>query len=148
MKDQERDRVTERAERASEKYALKLASGRVGGRRDGDVELQAANYAAAQAVMGRLRAETAKVLDREGVSALVRPYYYNFVLKLARRDRELWVEAHRRAEARVQMLLWEGRGLRRDVLLAVAREVLNLDLSAPVPAPCQEPKSGLELTRD
>jgi hypothetical protein len=137
MEDHDRDRASERAEQASERYALKLASGRVAGRRDGNVEAQAANYAAAQAVLSRLRAETAAVLDRAGVPMLVRPYYYDFVMKLARRDRELWVEAHRRAEARVQMDLWVRRGLKRDVLLAVAREVLCMDLSASDPGPCQ-----------
>ena len=109
----------------------------LGGRRDGNVNAQAVNYATAQALLSRLRAETAAVLDRERVPILVRPYYYDFVMKLARRDRELWDEAHRRAEARVQVDLWAGRGLKRDVLLAVAREVLNMNLSAPDPGPCQ-----------
>jgi len=136
MEDRKRDRVSERAERDSGNYALKLAGGRVTGRTDGDIEAQAANYAAAQATMCRLRADTAAVLDRHGVPMIVRPFYYSFVLKLARRNRELWIEAHRRAEARVQMDLWAGRGLKRDVLMAVAREVLDMDLNAPDPAPC------------
>jgi hypothetical protein len=136
MKEPDRDRASELAVRIGEKYALKLASGRVAGRSDGDIEMQAANYAAAQAVMCRLRAETARVLDKHGVPMIVRPFYHSFVLKLARRDRELWIEAHRRGEARVQMELWAGRGLKRDVMMAIAREVLNMDLDAPDPAPC------------
>jgi hypothetical protein len=140
MKDQNRDRVAERAEQVSQEYALKLALGHVAGRRDGNVNAQAANYATAQALLSRLRAATAAVLDRERVPILVRPFYYDFVLKLAKRDRELWDEVHRRSEARVQIDLWVGRGLARDVLLAVASEVLGMDLSVPDPGPCQ----GLE----
>jgi len=121
-------------------YALKLAAGQVAGRSDGNIEAQAANYATAQVMMSRLRAETAAVLDRHGVQTIVRPFYYSFVLKLARRDRQLLNEAHKRAEARVQLVLWAGRGLKRDVMVAVAREVLDMDLDAPEPAPCT--KSG------
>jgi hypothetical protein len=139
MKDQDGDRASERAERISAEYALKLAMGRVAGRSDGNIEAQAANYASAQVMMSRLRAETAAVLDKHGVPMIVRPFYYSFALKLARRDRQLLNEAHKRAEARVQVQLWAGRGLKRDVMMAVAREVLNMDLDAPDPAPCTRP---------
>lgn len=126
----------DRAEWACKKYALRLVAGRGACRRDGDVEAQAENYTVALARVHQLRVNTAAILDSVGVPTTLRPYYYAFILKLAKRDHVLWIEAHRRAEARVQMDLWTGRGLKRDVLLKVAREVLDMDLTTPDPAPC------------
>jgi hypothetical protein len=128
----------DRAERVCKKYALKLAGGSGARRVDGDVEAQALNYTAAQARLRQLREDTAAVLDGFGVAGIVRPYYYDFVLTVTKRDRVMWNEAHLRAEARVQVDLWVGRGLKRDVLLAVARQVLGMDLSAPDPDPCMK----------
>jgi hypothetical protein len=136
MDDRLNEMKRDRAEWACRKYALRLDAGRGACRRDGDKTAQSENYAAAQARLHQLRTDTGVVLDRYGVPGIIRPFYYDFVMKLARRDRELWVEAHRRAEARVQLDLWAGRGLKREVLLAVAREVLGMDLAAPDPAPC------------
>lgn len=134
MEEPKHDRVLERAGRESENYALRVIAGRAAGRNDGDLEQQVEHFAKAQAVLARLRADTGAVLDSLGVPYLVRPYYYAFAMKLARRDRELWSEAHRRREARVQVDLWAGRGLERGVLLAISRQVLGMDLS--VPEPC------------
>lgn len=130
----------DRAEWACKKYALRLVMGRVACRRDGDVEAQAENYTAALVRLHQLRADTATVLDSVGVPTTLRPYYYAFIMKLAKRDHMLWLEAHRLAEARVQLELWAGRGLKRDVLLKVAREVLDMDLSTSDPAPCPKPE--------
>ena len=121
-----------------EKYALKLAAGRGARRIDGDVEAQALNYTAGLARVRQLRSDTAAVLDGFGVPGIVRPFYYDFVLSVAKRDRVLWNEAQLRAEARVLVDLWAGRGLKRDILLAVARQVLGLDLSSPDPDPCMK----------
>jgi len=136
MDDHLKELKQDRAEWACKKYALRLVAGRGACRGDGDVEAQARNYTAALARVHQLRVDTAAILDSVGVPTTLRPYYYAFILKLAKRDRELWNEAHRRAEARVQLELWAGRGLKRDVLLKVAREVLDMDLTAPDPAPC------------
>lgn len=129
----------DRAEWACKKYALRLVTGRGACRRDGDVEEQVENYTAALARLHQLRADTAAVLDSVGVPTTLRPYYYAFIMKLAKRDHTLWLEAHRIAEARVQLELWAGRGLKHDVLLAVAHKVLGMDLSTPDPATCPRP---------
>jgi hypothetical protein len=102
------------------------------------MEAQAVNYTVGQTRVRQLRADTAVVLDGFGVPGIVRPFYYDFVLTVAKRDRALWSESHLRVEARVQVDLWVGRGLKREVLLAVARQVLGMDLTAPDPAPCVE----------
>ncbi len=128
----------DRAESVCKKYALRLVAGRGACRRDGDVEAQAENYTVAMVRLHQLRADTAAVLDGLGVPGTMRPYYYDFVMTVKKRDRVLWNEFHLRAEARVQVDLWTGRGLRRDVLLAVAREVLGMDLLAPDPDPCMK----------
>ena len=128
----------DRAESVCERYALKLAAGTGACRRDGDVEAQALNYTAAQARLRQLRTDTGAVLDGFGVPGTVRPFYYDFVMTVTKRDRVLWNEAHLRDEARVQVDLWVGRGLKRDVLLAVARQVLGMDLAAPDPDPCMK----------
>jgi hypothetical protein len=128
----------DRAEWACKKYAVRLVAGRGACRRDGDAVAQAENYTVAMVRLRQLRADTAAVLDEFGVPGTMRPFYYDFVLTVKKRDRVLWVEAHLRAEARVQVDLWVGRGLRRDILLAVARQVLGMDLSAPDPDPCMK----------
>lgn len=129
-----------RVRRSCDRYAAKLAAGRGGLRRDGDAEAQAANYAAGNILLQRLRSETAKVLDTFGVPTIVRPYYYGFILALGKRDRQMWSATQLRGEARVLVSLWVSRGLREDVLLAVARDVLDLVLTDPNPASCQTGK--------
>jgi hypothetical protein len=143
MNEREKDRV----ERICENYALKLAGGRGAPRRDGDIEAQAANYAAGQARLSQLRADTAAILDREGVPTIVRPYYYGFVLRLAKRDSELMSEHTRRVEGRLQLELWASRGLERNLLAHIALQVLCLDLTGPEPDACAADDTRVESDR-
>jgi hypothetical protein len=117
------------ARRSCERYAARLTAGRGGLRRDGNAEAQAANYAAGNLLLSRLRSATADVLDKYGVPTIVRPYYYSFILALAKRDRILWSEVQRRNEGRILVSLWTSRGLKREVLLAITQDVLLLNLA-------------------
>ena len=142
-----KERVNDRVERVCENYALKLSLGSGASRRDGDVESQAANYTAGQARVSQLRADTAVLLDREGVPTIVRPYYYDFVLRVAKRDSELLSEHARRVEGRLQLELWASRGLSRNLLAHIALQVLGLDLTGPEPDPCAADDTRVESDR-
>ena len=142
-----KERDHDRTERVCENYALKLSLGTGASRSDGDIEKQAANYTAGQARISRLRADTAVLLDDEGVPSIVRPYYYDFVLRLAKRDSELVSEHARRVEGRLQLELWAARGLSRNLLAHIALQVLGLDLTGPEPDPCAADDTRVELDR-
>lgn len=143
-KDTTEDRAMKRAEQVSRNYAMRASLGRGTLRKDGDIEAQAANYAESQARLCRLRADVALLLDGAGVPSIVRPFYYSFAQTVARRDRQLNSEFTRRAEARVQVDLWESRGLVRVLLLRVCREVLGLEISTP----CAESGPGVKSVRE
>jgi hypothetical protein len=143
MKEHEFDRVG----RICDNYAVKLSNGRGACRRDGNIKAQAENYAATQARIGRLRAETAAVLEHYKVPTIARPFYYSFVLKLARLDREGLSEQSRRIEGRLQVDLWAGRGLERNTLVEVALQVLCMDLRRDAPDPCGADETRVELVR-
>ena len=120
-------RVKSRAERMIENYAARLRAGQVGCRRDGLTEAQAQRFAAAVARTNRIRAETAAILDAAGMPMIVRPYYYSFALKLGKLAREAWSEHSRREEARILVSTWTARGLAREVLVAIARDLFSID---------------------
>jgi hypothetical protein len=122
--------------RSCDRYAARLAAGRVRARRDGDFAAQVSNYVAANARTHQIRSGTAAVLDAAGVSNIVRPYYYSFALALGRRSRELWSARQLAAEARILVELWRSRGLVHSVLSAIAGEVFGILLVDTGPAPC------------
>jgi len=138
---------SDRVGKSCTNYALKLSKGRGAARRDGDVEAQAAHYATAQQRMGLLRAMTAQVLDSHGVGSIVRPFYYSFILKLARLVEEFSYGESCRIEAMLQLDLWTARGLARDVLIEIAYQVLNMDLGRPACDPCGAVEKGVESNR-
>jgi len=137
----------ERVERVCDNYAVKLNNGRGACRRDGNIKAQAEHYATSQVRIGQLRADTADILNREGVPTIVRPFYYSFVLKLAKLDEEELSEEYRRIEGRLQADLWAGRGLQRHLLVEIALQVLNLDLRRAAPDPCDAGDTRVESVR-
>ncbi len=143
MDEQMRELREAQIKRSCDRYAAKLAAGRGGLRRDGNAEAQAANYAAGNILLNRLRSGTAEVLDRFGVPTIVRPFYYSYILALGKRDRRMWSETQLRNEGRILVSLWVSRGLKRDVLLAVAQDVLCLNLADSEPRPCASGEAGV-----
>jgi hypothetical protein len=142
--DEEKIRLREaRFKRSCDRYAQKLAAGRGALRRDGDVDAQSAKYQAGFAEVNRQRSATAEVLDRFGVPTIVRPFYYSYILALGKRDRKMWSETQLGNEGRILVSLWVSRGLRRDVLLAIAQDVLGLDLAGAEPLACASVKAGV-----
>jgi hypothetical protein len=137
----------DRVGRICDNYAVKLNNGRGAARRDGNIKAQAENYAATQMRMGRLRAETAAVLDRYGVPMIVRPFYYSFVLKLAKLDEQGLSEQTRRLEGRLEVDVWAARGLARNTLVEVALQVLSMDLRRDAPDPCGADETRVESYR-
>ncbi len=136
MEDGTGDWVKERAKRAAERYAVKLTLGVGAGRRDGDYKAQAEHFALAVARTTRLRADTAAVMDTIGVHTIVRPFYYSFAMRLDKLTREQWSEHSLWTEAHILVTTWVSRGLSREVLLAIARDLFNLNLAESEPPAC------------
>ena len=141
------DYVKRRTERMIANYAARLRAGQVGMRRDGLTKTQAERFAAGVERTKRLRAETITVLDAAGVPVILRPFYCSFAFKLGRLDRHAWCERVKREEGMWLMQTWVGRGLRREVLLEVARKLFGIDLSGRQP-PCAAGGTGVESVRE
>jgi hypothetical protein len=138
----------EKADRMIENYAARLRAGQIGCRRDGLTKAQTERYAAGVVRTKLLRAQTGVVLDAAGVPTIVRPFYYSFALKLGKLDRDAWGESAKREEGQILVQTWMCRGLRRDVMLKIARSVFNLDLSGTGPPACAPARGDVESIGD
>lgn len=119
-------------DRVCEKYELKLRTGKMPGRGDGDRERQVESYRRCAERAEALRSAVAVVLGREGVSTIWWTYYYDFARKLARQVNRICSHGVLLIEARMQLEVWVARGLVRAVLVAIGREVFDLDLTGPM----------------
>lgn len=142
------DFPSDRVGRSCDNYALKLSNGRGAVRRDGNIRAQAEHYASTQVRMGLLRSMTAVILDSHGVPSIVRPFYYSFVLKLAKFTEQEWSGESLHIEGRLQVDLWAARGLERNILVEVALQVLNMDLTGPEPGSCAADDARVESKRE
>ena len=131
----------EKADRMVANYAARLRVGQCGHSRVGDVKGQAERYAASVARNKRIRTATGVALGALGVPSIQYPFYYSFALQLGRVDREAWCEHAKRDEGQILVSTWVARGLSREILLGIARNVFNLDLAVE-PGPCA-PARGL-----
>jgi hypothetical protein len=126
----EESRLKSRAERMVENYASRLRVGQCGTpARVGDLKSQAERFAAGVARMRAIDAATTKVTDAEGVATIMRPFYCSFARKLGKLVARAWGDNARRDEGRVLVDVWVARGLCREVLLRIAREVFELELA-------------------
>jgi hypothetical protein len=112
-----------------EKYELKLRTGKMPARGDGDRERQVEAYRRCAERNEALRSAVAKVTSREGIYSIWWAYYYDFGRKVARLVTRIVSADVLRLEARMQLEVWVARGLKRAVLEAIGREVFDLDLS-------------------
>lgn len=121
-------------DRICEKYELKLRTGRMPGRVDGDREVQIAAYRRGAERAEALRSAVAAILDREGVPSIYWAYYYDFGRQLAKMKIKDWTLETLLIEARMQLEVWVARGLKRLVLEHVGLECFDLDLTGPLPS--------------
>jgi hypothetical protein len=136
-----------RTERMIANYAARLRAGQVGMRRDGLTQAQEERFAAGVERAKRLRAETITVLDAADAPSILRPFYCSFAHKLAKINRNGWCERAKREEGMLLMQTWAVRGLRREVMLEVARKLFGLDLTGSQP-PCAAAGTGVESGRE
>jgi hypothetical protein len=120
-----------------QKYELKLRTGKMPERVDGDRDMQIEAFRRAQVNNEAVRSAVAAVISREGVCTIWWVAFYAFARKLA------WLKTHvgsadvLRSEARMQLEVWVARGLARTVLEKVALECFELDLTGPIPTLAQ-----------
>jgi hypothetical protein len=119
-------------DRVCEKYELKLRTGKMPGRGDGDRERQVESYRRCAERNEALRSAVAAVLSRVGVCTIWWTSYYDFARKAARQVVRIGSPDVLRLEARMQLEVWVSRGLDRAVLEAIGREVFELDLTGPI----------------
>lgn len=119
-------------DRICEKYELKLRTGKMPGRVDGDRERQVEAFRRCAERAEALRSAVAAVLSTEGVCSIWWTYYYDFARKLARQVARIGSPDVLRLEARMQLEVWVSRGLVRPVLEKIGREVFDLDLTGPI----------------
>jgi len=121
-------------ERVCEKYELKLRTGKMPGRVNGDRAGQVEAYRRAQVNNELVRRAVAAVLGRAGVETIWWVFYYDFGRRLARLAARIGSPDVLRQEARMQLEVWVARGLVRSVLEEIGRECFELDLGGPVPS--------------
>ncbi len=119
-----------RSERMVENYAARLNVGQMGVRRDGLTKEQKARYAASMEMVNAERSMTGQVLDGRGVATILRPFYFSFAFSLGRLCRKELSGESLRIEAMILVSTWQARGLSRGVLIAIARDVFNMDLAS------------------
>lgn len=119
----------ERSDRMVANYAARLRAGQMGCRRDGLTKAQTERYAAGVARTKLLRAQAGVTLDGAGVPTIVRPFYDSFALQMGKLDRDAWGESAKRDEALILVQTWTCRGLKKEILLAIARNVFNMELA-------------------
>ena len=123
-----------------QKYELKLRTGKMPERVDGDRDMQIEAFRRACVNSEAVRSAVAAVISREGVSTIWWVAFYAFARKLA------WLKTHVGSpdvlcnEARMQLEVWAARGLARTVLEKVALECFELDLTGPLPTLAETPK--------
>lgn len=115
-----------------EKYELKLRTGKMPGRLDGDRERQVEAFRRGTERNEALRAAVADVLNSLGVYTIWWPFYYAYSHWVARKVSRVGSPEVLRLEARMQLEVWVARGLERSVLETIGREVFDLDLTGPI----------------
>jgi hypothetical protein len=115
-----------------EKYEMKLRTGKMPGRADGDRERQVEAFRRGAERNEAVRAAVADVLNSLGVYSIWWPFYYAYSRWVARKVSRVGSPEVLRLEARMQLEVWAARGLERSVLETIGREVFDLDLTGPI----------------
>jgi hypothetical protein len=115
-----------------DKYELKLRTGRIMSRLDGDRAAQVAAFRRYAVQADEKRVAISKLLGREGVFTIWWPYYEDFTRVLAKQVARLGSPDVLCLAARAELENWVKRGLERSALEAIARDVFALDLTGPI----------------
>lgn len=121
--------VKNRAKRMIDNYAARLNTGQCGAARNVGLKGPAERFAAAMERVKRTRAETKALLEDLDVPSIFRSYYCTFALRLGKIVHNAWGEHACREEARILVTTWQARGLDRDIMLRIAREVFGLEIT-------------------
>jgi hypothetical protein len=127
------DRTRERVERMVENYAARLNVGQCGVAANLGFKGTAERYAAAMERVTRVRARTKAFLNKLDLPWVTRPPYCSYACKLAKLIDNARGEHVPLGEARIVLMTWEARGLDRDVLMRIARELFELELGEEKP---------------
>ena len=113
--------------RACCKYELSLRAGEVTARSDGDVQAQLTHFREAQERTRARDSEVRQLLYERGVSMCYIVNYCNFARRLARVCGD-YEAATLRHLVQIALDRWCAKGLDREVLLAIAAEVVGVRL--------------------
>ena len=122
------NRTEERARRRIENYEARLNVGQNGAPLESALKGMAERHAAANERVRRVRAQTKASLDKQGVPLVTHPFYFRYACKLSKMIDKARGEQVNRVEARLVVMTWVQRGLDRDVLLRIARELFELEI--------------------
>ena len=120
--------VKDRAKRMIDNYAARLKVGQCGAARNVGLKGPAERFAAAMERVRRTRAKTKALLEDLDVPSIFRSYYCTFALRLGKIVHNAWGEHACRSEALILVMTWQARGLDRDIMLRIAREVFELEI--------------------
>jgi len=120
--------VKNRAERMMANYTARLKVGQCGAARNVGLKGPAERFSAAMERVRRTRAETKALLEDLDVPSIFRSYYCTFALRLGKIVHNAWGEHACRSEALILIATWQARGLDRDIMLRIAREVFELEI--------------------
>jgi hypothetical protein len=123
------DHTKERTERWIENYMARVNVGQSGPAASLGLKGPAERYDAAMKRAHRVRARTEAFLDQLDVPKVDWPAYWGYACKLERIKDNVLGEQTLRQEAGVLIMTWEAKGLKRDVMIQIARELFELELS-------------------
>jgi hypothetical protein len=121
--------MKDRAVRMIENYAARLNTGQCGAERNIGLKEPARRYAAAMERQDRIVAGTKPLLRSLDIPPYLVLVYYRFALRLGKIVHNAWGEHARLEEARILVSTWQARGLERDIMLKIAREVFELEIT-------------------
>jgi hypothetical protein len=110
-----------------ERYERNLRNGRMILGRANTVEEQVARFRAAREHAGDLEARSGEVLVALEMPSIQWPFYYAMVRRLDRLTRQEITGESIALEAGLLVDNWVRRGLVRDALVALCRQVLNIE---------------------
>jgi hypothetical protein len=122
------DHTKERSERWIENYMARVNVGQSGPAACVGLKGPAERYDAAMKRVERIRTQAKAWFDQNGLSEIIRPFYLRYAFKLGKLIDNAWDETLLRQEVGLLVMTWVERGLDRDVMMRIARELFELEL--------------------
>ena len=120
--------VRSRAVRMIANYSARLNTGQCGSERNIGLKEPARRYEAAMERQDRIVARTKALLRSLDIPPCLQLVCYRFALRLGKIVHNAWGEHARLEEARILVMTWQARGLDRDIMFRIAREVFELEM--------------------